>query len=72
MKSVMDEVSMFGTTPSVVFTGGEPFLFRDDLLKAVRHAHDLGFGVRIVTSGFWATSLARAMEVLSEFHGRGT
>ena len=71
MTAVMDEVCMFGTTPSVVFTGGEPFLFKHDLLKAVRHAHDLGFGVRIVTSGFWATSLAKATEVLTEFKEAG-
>jgi organic radical activating enzyme len=71
MTSVMDEVSMFGTTPSVVFTGGEPFLFRDDLLKAVQHAHKLGFGVRIVSCGYWASSVEKAFEILNEFKEAG-
>lgn len=41
----------------VVFSGGECFLLREDLVVAVAHATDLGLRTRCVTNGYWAKSL---------------
>lgn len=40
---------------SVCFTGGEPFLYFDQLVQAVNYAHLKGATVSVVTNGFWAT-----------------
>lgn len=55
MLEILDAV--VETVPSVenvVFTGGEPFLLREDLVTAVGAAAKRGLGTRIVTNGFWS------------------
>lgn len=40
----------------VAFSGGECFLLKDDLFRAIEHAHGLGLRTRCVTNGFWGKS----------------
>jgi hypothetical protein len=65
---VRDVIRQYGrieTSEMVTLTGGEPFVYREQLVAALDeidtfphlHAH-------IITNGYWATSLARAIEVL--------
>ncbi len=39
---------------SVYFEGGEPFLYYALLVRGVEMAHEMGFGVGIVSNGYWA------------------
>ena len=55
---------------SIYFEGGEPFLFYAILSKGVRIAAEMGFSVGIVSNGYWANSVADAMENLQPFAGR--
>jgi hypothetical protein len=53
----IDEAARLPRCSLVVFSGGECFLLRDDLVAAVRHATELGLRTRCVTNGFWAKRL---------------
>lgn len=55
----------------VVFTGGEPTLLKDQLLKSIRYCNDLGILTRIVTNAHWATSIERAKEILHALREAG-
>ncbi|MFZ5858493.1 MAG: radical SAM protein [Chloroflexota bacterium] len=55
---------------SIYFEGGEPFLFYAILSRGVRIAAEMGFSVGIVSNGYWANSVADAMENLQPFAGR--
>jgi hypothetical protein len=41
----------------VVFSGGECFLLREDLVAAIEYASSLGLRTRCVTNGYWAKSI---------------
>ncbi len=51
--AALEQASEIGFS-NVVFTGGEPTIYFDDLLKCIRRAASLGFPVRLVTNGLWA------------------
>lgn len=55
----------------VGITGGEPFLFFDEVLQIVRYASERGLPVRCITNGFWATSEARAAVALERLKAAG-
>ncbi len=66
MKDMIDTVNSWGLLELVVFTGGEPFLFRNRLVELVEHCSSLNVMTRIVTSAYWATSKEVALARLSE------
>ncbi|MBJ7262446.1 MAG: radical SAM protein [Burkholderiaceae bacterium] len=43
----------FPSIEVVVFSGGETFLLKDDLISAIAYATELGLLTRCVTNGFW-------------------
>jgi hypothetical protein len=49
---------------TVVFTGGEPFLFPRALEALVELCNRLGLSTRVVTNGFWARSEPRGSRLL--------
>ena len=53
------------------FTGGEPFLFQDELAEMLSLCNGLGLFTRAVTNGFWAKTRAKGMRVLSRMHKAG-
>jgi MoaA/NifB/PqqE/SkfB family radical SAM enzyme len=55
----------------VVFSGGECFLLRDDLVTAVRYATSLGLATRCVTNGYWAKSLRHGRRRLQDLVDAG-
>lgn len=55
----------------VVFTGGEATLRWDELLKAIRHAKELGLTTRLVTNGWWAHSAYAARTRLEKLNAAG-
>lgn len=55
-----EAASSFPTLKLVVFSGGECFLLRDDLDKAISRVTKLGLKSRCVTNGYWAASVHAA------------
>jgi organic radical activating enzyme len=54
MHAYVDQVADIQSVRVVVFTGGECFLFGDDLDDLVAHATKNGFSTRFVSNGYWA------------------
>lgn len=55
----------------VVFSGGEAFLLKDELITSVAHATSLGLKTRIVSNGFWAKRADRARKLCGELQRSG-
>jgi organic radical activating enzyme len=69
IRDILRQGKESGSVNSIYFEGGEPFLFYAILQQAVREAADMGFRVGIVSNGYWATSVADAVEWLRPFAG---
>jgi pyruvate-formate lyase-activating enzyme len=70
--SIMDIIKQsarLNSVRSVVFTGGEPFLEYDTLIKSVSLCKTLGLEARVVTNGFWASTPSAAEQKLKELNG---
>lgn len=55
----------------ICFSGGEPFLYFDEMVELTRYATHQGAEVRCVTNCFWATSLEEAREKIYALHKAG-
>ncbi|MGB8645141.1 MAG: radical SAM protein [Anaerolineae bacterium] len=66
---ILQQATDLGTIESVYFEGGEPFLYYAVLVAGVREARRRGFGVGIVSNGYWATSVEDARLWLEPFAG---
>jgi hypothetical protein len=60
-----------GFIDHVSFTGGEPLLKRRRLEILVQEAHDLGYIVSVMTSGYWGAKKAEARKILTRLRDRG-
>lgn len=56
---------------SVVFTGGEPTAYLDDLYEPMSLARDLGLYVDLRTNGYWAENQEKAQAILQHLHDCG-
>jgi len=59
------------TIDSVAVTGGEPFLYLDELITITQTAHEYGFSVTCGTNGFWATNEAATNRILNDLSEAG-
>lgn len=71
MSSVIDEALELGNLVSVVFTGGEPLLKRQDVERTIFYANQRRLWTRIVTNSFWATTPNVALQTLSQLKEAG-
>jgi len=72
MKKVISEaISSFPSIRIIIFTGGEPFLLRDELLDAIGYASGLGRCTRVVSNAYWAYRYKQAYSLLKELKKRG-
>lgn len=71
MLKTIDEVASYGHISHVTFTGGEPFLLRDDLLHAIARAKHHGMSTRVVTNAYWAKSADAASKKIKKFKEHG-
>lgn len=62
VKKVIDEASEGGSIKTVGFTGGEPFIYFDQLLECASYANDRGLEVTINSNGFWGRDNLSAKE----------
>jgi len=69
IEHILDEAENLGTIDWIYFEGGEPFLYYQLLRSSVQLARERGFKVGIVTNAHWATSSAKAMNLLQPFSG---
>ena len=53
-ENYIHQANEFSTLEWISFTGGEPFLLPDMLVKLVTHVSSLGLKTECVTNGFWA------------------
>lgn len=70
-KFVNEAVQCFSSIENVVFTGGEPFLLHEELLKSVSYLKSLQKNVRIVSNAYWAKNYRTAYELLSLYKEAG-
>lgn len=71
LEDVFQQAVALGTIREIYFEGGEAFLYYPTLVRAVGHAHALGFKTGIVSNGYWATSLEDARLWLEPLAGAG-
>lgn len=71
MEEAMIAAHRLGGLRAVVFTGGECFLLKEDLTRAVQCATDLGLQTRCVTNGYWAKSPETGRERVAELVDAG-
>lgn len=64
IRSALSDMKSIGTVRSVLFEGGEPFLFYPVLLMGVREARTHGLRTCVLSNGYWATSVENAREWL--------
>lgn len=69
IRRVLQQAQDHPSIRTVYFEGGEPFLYYPVLIKAVRMAAEMGFGVGIVTNAYWAATEQDALEWLAPLAG---
>jgi MoaA/NifB/PqqE/SkfB family radical SAM enzyme len=69
IREILEQAKRLGTVEWVYFEGGEPFLYRAELVEAVQRANRMGFRVGIVSNAFWATTVAEALACLAPLAG---
>lgn len=73
---ILDCMKAFAGHPAVArfsFTGGEPFLYIDDIKAVVGEAREAGVTqpIHIMTSGYWARDGAQVADMLAELRALG-
>lgn len=71
MKNVIDTVVEKVEVTHVTFTGGEPFLLKEDLEKGIKQARSHGMTTRIVTNAYWATTVKKSVKILKKMKAAG-
>ena len=71
MKDIIAESLQLFDIKNIVFTGGEPLLYKADVSKAISYAKKNGIKTRIVTNGYWATTPLKAEKLLFELVKEG-
>ncbi len=71
LKNVFRQALAAPSIREFYFEGGETFIYYSILVKAVWHAHDLGFLTGIVTNGYWATNVEDALAWLRPLRDAG-
>lgn len=62
-QTITNAVDEYPSINLIVFTGGECFLLKTDLFKAIAFSSRLGKMTRCVSNGFWGKNQARAEEI---------
>lgn len=70
-KKIIDNISSCKTIRTVIWTGGECTLLGNVLLDGIRYAKSKGLASRVVSNANWATSMDKAMEMVSNLKSAG-
>jgi organic radical activating enzyme len=71
MTRYVEEAIALGTIGQVIFTGGEPTLLEDDLIKTIAYCHSKNLLTRIVTNGIWAKTTESADRFIDKLISAG-
>lgn len=71
VKSFVDQISNVDSISYIVWSGGESFSIGKKLDDMLAYAKSKGFSSRIVTNGFWARSVDKALERLKPLVANG-
>lgn len=71
MKLFIDQIQKYNSIKILVWSGGECFLIRHNLLKGISYAKAKGIPSRCVTNGYWAKNFEQATKILTEFKQAG-
>jgi MoaA/NifB/PqqE/SkfB family radical SAM enzyme len=69
VERIITEAAASGVVKTVCFTGGEPFLRRKLLQDAIALCARRGLEATVMTNGYWAPTLERALKVLRSVPG---
>jgi MoaA/NifB/PqqE/SkfB family radical SAM enzyme len=69
LRNLLEQARSTGTVKWFYFEGGEPFLYYPIMVVGVREAAAMGFGVGIVSNGYWAVEVEDAIEWLKPLAG---
>lgn len=61
----MNELEKFKEINGIFISGGEPFLYIEDLIQLVENATKLNKISHVVTNGFWAKDIVGAQEIIA-------
>ncbi len=67
----IDQAKECGNFREIGISGGEPFLFLNELRNIIRYAADKGFSASITSNGYWATSEDKAYTILQDLFDCG-
>jgi len=67
----IDEAASIPRFKKVTFTGGEPMLFQDEHAALLARCKSHGLQARMVTNGFWASTVEKGLAVLSRMKDAG-
>ncbi|ABP67764.1 MAG TPA: radical SAM protein [Sulfurihydrogenibium sp.] len=68
---IIDEAKSVNSISTFGISGGEPFLYLDELLFAISLATKSGFKTTCTTNGFWAVSPKATVEIMMELKKAG-
>lgn len=71
IEDIINQAASIDKIETIGFSGGEPFLEYDSLLKEMKHAKAVGKKVICTSNGFWGTSYERALNIISEVQDAG-
>lgn len=71
IKSVIDEVTETKTMRSIGWSGGEAFLYYDQMLECTVYAKSKGLRLTVNTNGYWGKDPVRALEMMKELKTAG-
>jgi Radical SAM superfamily/Iron-sulfur cluster-binding domain len=69
--SYISQIAELPTAAGVVFTGGEPTLRKDLLLRAIASAEERGLMTRVVTNAWWARTPTKAEQFVEDLRRAG-
>jgi hypothetical protein len=69
--SIRSAKDSFPALKLIVFSGGEAFMIKADLIKSVKFATSLGLATRIVTNGYWAKRPEKAINIAMQLKHSG-
>ncbi len=70
-KKAVDDAEEIPSIYTIAISGGEPTLFLNRLLQAVRYAYYKGFNVRVVTNAWWASTIEQSRKLVSMLKNAG-
>ena len=71
IKNAIDEAFECGNIRTIGFTGGEPFIYYDQLLECASYANDKGMEVTINSNGFWGGDKLSAKDKVAGLKAAG-